>query len=324
MSFALPLAAALLAAGSARQESAPEAAAAAPAPAITVESLSDRLAIRAGDEPFCEYRFAEPPLPILYPLLAPGGVSVTRDWPMVASAPGPRDHPHHRSLWFAHGDVNGLDFWQGGEQGERIVQAGILVCAEEDGATSVHSANLWQAGERPVCLETRVMRFSAAEDGRRIDFCFRLLAAGEPVVFGDTKEGTFALRLAPELALAGERASGHARNSAGDEDGDVWGKRATWVEYSGTIGEQTIGVALFDHPTNLRHPTWWHARDYGLVAANPFGIHDFEGGASDRGELELAPGETLTLRYRLWLHEGAAEPAALDREFESFAATSEE
>ena len=286
---------------------------------ITLEGKADRFVVHDGTELFTEFIFHNDPKPILYPLLAPGGVAVTRDWPMVESSDEPHDHPHHQSLWFAHGSVNGHDFWSS-PNGEKIVHATSAGQYLEDGAEIV-SVHLWQIeGGHTLCRERRRMRFSAAEDGRRIDFTFELAPAAEALVFGDTKEGTFALRLAPSLALTGDGAQGHALNSAGERDADCWGKRAAWIEYSGPVEGHVVGVALLEHPANFRHPTWWHARDYGLVAANPFGVHDFEQKPAGTGDFTLAPGETLTLRYRLWLHEGTADAAALAREFERYAA----
>jgi hypothetical protein len=74
-----------------------------------------------------------------------------------------------------------------------------------------------------------------------------------------------------------------------------------------------------DHPSNLRHPTWWHARDYGLLAANPFGIHDFEGKEDEHlGDYTLKKDETLTLRYQVVVHQGTLESAALPKHFKKF------
>ena len=139
------------------------------------------------------------------------------------------------------------------------------------------------------------------------------------MVFGDTKEGSFALRLAPTLRLQGKVAAGSAVNSAGQEDGAVWGKRAAWVAYNGPVGDEEFTVAIFDHPNNLRHPTWWHARNYGLFAANPFGIHDFDGEPAGTGDYELAPGEELVLRYSVLLLRGERTPAQLAALWDSYA-----
>jgi hypothetical protein len=129
-----------------------------------------------------------------------------------------------------------------------------------------------------------------------------------------------AIRLHPALRLKGKVATGHCINSEGDKDKDCWGKRAKWVAYWGVIDGKTCGVAVFDHPTNLRHPTWWHARDYGLVAANPFGITDFEKGKHKRGagDYTLKQGETLDLRYRFVFFAGTAEQAKIGEKYEQW------
>jgi len=139
-----------------------------------------------------------------------------------------------------------------------------------------------------------------------------------PVTFGDTKEGTMAIRTHPALRLVGEHATGRAINSEGDSDRDLWGKRAKWVAYWGTIDGEVCGVAIFDHPENLRHPTWWHARDYGLIAANPFGVHDFENAEPGTGDYTLEWGETLTLRYRFVFFAGDAEEADIAGKYEQW------
>ena len=245
--------------------------------------------------PFATFHHGEGDrVPFLWPVLGPGGVEVTRAFPMEEGRSGESsDHPHHTSLWFAHGDVNGHDFWH-------------------DRVTSRHR---WVTGEDVSLLEeARTMTFQDLEGGRAIDLDLRLTAL-EDVTFGDTKEGTFALRLHPALRPKGEVAAGTAMNSEGDED--IWGKRARWVDYWGPVPHEgdtrVLGVAVLDHPDNLRHPSWWHARDYGLVGANPFGVHHFERKPKGTGDHALAKGETLRLRYRVFLHDGPGEKAAIDR-----------
>src|SRR5688500_9870697 len=112
--------------------------------------------------------------------------------------------------------------------------------------------------------------------------------------------------------------SGHGKivNAKGDRDGAAWGKRAEWCDYHAEHNGRTYGVAIFDHPQNLRHPTWWHARDYGLVAANPFGWHDFEARTTkaNAGAYTIPAGGSLTLHYRVYLHLGdEKEPKVADR-----------
>ncbi len=158
------------------------------------------------------------------------------------------------------------------------------------------------------------MRFSVEQSTRTIDFDLTLIATEKQVTFGDTKEGTFAMRLAPTLRLTGAVARGSARNSEGVTGKDVWGKRARWIEYSGPIGGEIVGVVIFDHPDNPRHPTWWHAREYGLVAANPFGRRAFQGSSQQAGDLVIQKGESIRMRYRIVIHDAAWDAKRLEAE----------
>ncbi|MCH8980330.1 MAG: PmoA family protein, partial [Armatimonadetes bacterium] len=146
------------------------------------------------------------------------------------------------------------------------------------------------------------------------------------LVLGDTKEGTMAVRTHPNLKLAqpdefkGKLPVGHAVNSEGVTGPDIWGKRAAWVDYWGEVEGRTVGIALFDHPDNPRHPTWWHAREYGLFAANPFGVSYFEGKPAGTGDLTLAAGEEVRFRYRFLFHTGDPEAAGVLGKYNKWAA----
>ena len=177
----------------------------------------------------------------------------------------------------------------------------------------------WKDPEGAVLLvERRRIEFGAEERFRWMDFELLFRAPNGDVTFGDTKEGFFAMRMAPELQLAGPVATATAVNSEGVEGKEVWGKRAAWVHYQGTVGGAPVGIAMFDHPKNFRHPTWWHARDYGLVAANPFGAHDFEEEPEGTGDYVLKRGESLRLRYRIWIHSGAMTPEDIAKQLEVY------
>ena len=270
------------------------------------------------DTTYATLHFAAEPRPYVYPLLGPSGASMTRGYPMEPLPGEAQDHPHHQSFWFAHGDVNGFDFWHGTGRGERIVSMGVEVFGPpviaETGLPELGSAGVkchyeWRVeGDRVLCTEMRFLWFHRREDRCTVDVHVVLTPVGEPLVLGDTKEGSFALRLHPALRVEGDLATGVLRNSEGQENREAWGKRARWIDDSGTIDGQQRGVAIFDHPTNPRHPTWWHARTYGLVAANPFGIHDFEGSPDGTGDLAVPLGEELELFYRVVLHEGWDAP----------------
>ena len=285
----------------------------------------DRVTVTVEGEEFTTYRFTGHDKPILYPLRAPGGVPLTRSWPIEKGVAGePEDHPHHESLWFTHGSVNGHDFWAPRAHGAgpdgpipHVEHVSIDRC--ESGETAIlETTSRWVDPDgNPVLTEHRTMIFSADETARSIEVTLELVADSGPVTFGDTKEGSFALRVRPALqpkdSNGSQGASGRLVNSEGLVDGAAWGKRARWVDYSGTIDGKAYGIAMLDHPANLRHPTWWHAREYGLSGANPFGIHDFAGEPEGAGNYTISQGKTLVLRYLVVFHEGDAGAAGIER-----------
>ncbi len=179
-------------------------------------------------------------------------------------------------------------------------------------------------GGKVLLTETRKMIFYGQPKTRMIDFDITLTAR-EKVTFGDTKEGTFALRLASGLeephsgAPAQPARTGHIVDSQGREaEKQVWGKRADWVDYYGVVEGEPLGIAIFDHPSNPRHPTYWHVRRYVLFAANIFGLRDFENDKSKNGSLTLAPGETLRFRYRVVIHPGDVRSAHIGRLYQDY------
>jgi hypothetical protein len=263
----------------------------------------------------------------LYPIVGPHEISITRNWPLKKDTRGEaHDHPHQKSMWFTHGDVNGVDFWTELPTSGRIVQTKLVRAKAEKDRAFIETENDWQDAKGKVLLsDTRLLTFSTVSGGRVIDWRIDLHASKGPVTFGDTKEGSLGIRTRPELQLANvpdqgvTAAKGHAMNSEGAKDLDIWGKRANWLDYWAEIDGKTVGVAVFDHPENSRHPTWWHARDYGLIAANPFGIHDFEKNKpADAGNLTIADGKSITLRYRFVFHEGTPEKAKIADLYEEY------
>jgi hypothetical protein len=157
-----------------------------------------------------------------------------------------------------------------------------------------------------------------------MDFEVTIHASHDDVTLGDTKEGSMAIRLAPTMRVEGSVARGHIVNGEGHRDGDAWGKRAAWCDYYGPIEGRVVGVAIFDHPSNPKHPTWWHVRTYGLFAANPFGAHDFEGRPKGTGDMKIKAGQSLTFRYRLYFHIGDTKQAAVAEHYEQYAAIKQE
>lgn len=290
------------------------------APAVDVLSLGDRLRVQIDGKLFTEYCYTNVPRPFFYPVLGADGKCVTRNWPMQEVKGEATDHPHHRSLWFAHGSVNGHDFWSEEKDFGKIVHTDFKKLASGDTEGVIVSKDKWvtAAGE-VVCTDTREHRFYKTPDGPMMDFNITIHASEGDVVFGDTKEGSMAIRLAPTLSMTGEAGQGQIVNSEGVTGKDAWGKRAKWCDYYGPVEGETVGVAIFEHPSNPRFPTWWHVRDYGLFAANPFGQHDFEKKPAGTGDLKIPRGESVTFRYRFFFHKGDAQTGKVAEAYEKYA-----
>ncbi|WP_160148070.1 PmoA family protein [Rubripirellula obstinata] len=267
--------------------------------------------------------------PIVYPVIGPSGQSMTRHFPMVTSMPfEERDHPHHRSLWFAHGDVNGIDFWAVGEATGTIVQRTGSAKVNESsfiksGAAVLTTENDWLSpdGER-VLSDVRRIAFFVDEGRRVIDFDILLVATDGDVNFGDTKEGIFGVRVAGSLKVEANQ-GGKIVNAEGETNADAWGKRSPWVDYSGPVyiegqPSQVAGITIHDCPSSFGYPARWHVRDYGLFAANPFGVHEFDGGSKRRG-IVLRQGKTMRLNYRVVLHDGAFDAEVTEADSKKFA-----
>ena len=257
-------------------------------------------------------------IPYLYPLTSPSGANILRHWPMEDDAPTEeKDHPHHRGLWLTHGNVNGFDFWAGSDKkNASIKEKSIYGEKVENGVASFNADLYWTVnGGAAILLEDRRHFISRPDEKTlRIDISSRLVARDKDVVFGDTKEGTFALRVDRTLRAKGPEAKATLINSNGETNAKAWGKRANWAAYSGPdeLGKPAV-VAILDDPSSFRHPTHWHARDYGLLAANPFGIHDFEKTKDKKaGNHTLKKGESITLKYTVIIHNGSLESAKLD------------
>ena len=272
---------------------------------ISIVRENGKLIVKAGGDLFTQYIYKDEKRskPVLYPVIGPLETPLTRKYPLEEKSEGEEsDHPHHASLWYTHGDVNGVDFWAVGENKGKIIHQEFL----EMKGNSFTSSNFWKDGEgKTICQDQRTLSFHEfGQNGRAIDIEITLMATVEDLVLGDTKEGSMGIRMAPEFRLRGKVARGSCLNSEGAVGKSIWGKRASWVSYWAKFDEQNLAISIFDHPSNPRHPTWWHARDYGLVAANPFGQHDFEGKPKGTGDMKLNLGEKVTFKYGFLFHLG--------------------
>jgi hypothetical protein len=291
---------------------------------VHIEHLPDRLRVEIDGQLFTEYFFTNVPRPYCYPLIGPGNTEMTRNWPMKTTPNEEHDHPHHRSFWFAHGAINGHDFWSEEKDFGKTVHVSFTEITSGPKAGTIGSSNNWVARDGTVvCTDDRTLRIyePLSADERVFDFEITLHASNGEITLGDTKEGTMAIRLAETMRLKGPVGHGHIVNSTGVRDGDTWGKRADWCDYYGPVDGKTVGVAIFDHPQNPRHPTWWHVRDYGLFAANPFGEHEFEK-LPDKaaGNLTVPAGSSITFRYRFYLHSGDEKQARVAQHYQDYIA----
>lgn len=277
--------------------------------------------IEIDGELFTEYRTKDSSHVYYWPLIGPGGAKMTRSWPMEEVAGEERDHPHHRSLWFAHGNVNGVDFWSeenshGGKTPVgKIVHDDTVAMKSGEQSGELVTRQKWVAPDGKIPLiGTQTLRvYDRGEAERLFDFEIKLTAYEGDVVFGDTKEGSAALRIAESMRLKTPQGKGAGRivNDRGKTDQEVWGQRAKWVAMRGPIAGKEYEIVFMEHPQSLRHPTRWHARDYGLFAANPFCEAEMsKTQPKESGAFTLKSGESLTLKYRILIHTGDATVAA--------------
>jgi len=296
---------------------------------VNVVRDGNHVDVLIGGRPFTTY-FFDPveAKPYFFPLRSAAGTVVTRGFPMTSDIAGEdRDEPHQRAMYFAHGDINGFDFW-----GEAAFPRWSDHSPETFGRTVFRELNEIRGGSRggrlratfdlvtragTIAHETQTYDFGGDERSRTIDCEFAIHASHGPVTMGDTKEGTFAIRVVKALDSPPGRMLN--ANGASDEKG-IWGKRAEWVDYSGRVATEDVGIAVFDHPQNLRTPTYWHARAYGLLAANPFGVRQFTGDRRQNGKHVIAAGEALVLRYRVFIHHGDPVQAQVAEAYRQFAA----
>jgi len=298
------------------------------AASVEVERKGDRVDVLMGGHPFTTY-YSGTAKPYLFPLRSAQGTIVTRGFPMDTNIPGEdRDEPHQRAMYFAHGDINGYDFW-----GEAEFPRWSRHPASTFGRTVFHKLDDMQGGPdsgtlrvefdlvtsegQVIAAETQAYTFTGDERARIIDCEFIVHANHGPVTMGDTKEGTFAIRVVKAL----DSPPGRMVNSEGAVgEKAVWGKRADWVDYDGNAAGEDVGIAVFDHPRNLRHPTYWHARRYGLLAANPFGVKEFTHDRRQDGSYVIAAGASLTLRYRVLIHHGDFQEARVADAYRQYVA----
>jgi hypothetical protein len=286
---------------------------------VSFKQEAGKVEVWVEGQPFTTYYFEGYNKPIFFPLRAASGTIVTRSYPMITGVAGEaQDHPHHKGLWFTHGDVNGVDFWSETDKTGKIVHRKFVAIKEGPKTGVLQSENDWvnPAGET-VLKEIREVTIHSQPGVRVMDFDLKLTAVAGSVKFGDTKEGSFGIRLAQPFS---DKDGGRMENSEGGQgEKECWGKAANWVDNTAKIKDETLGVAIFDHPTSFRHPSYWHVRGYTLFAVNPFGLHDFYNDKTKDGSHTLQKGQSISFRYRVYIHPGTAQDAKIAAQYKAYA-----
>lgn len=317
---------------------------------VVPNEAAGRVDISIDGKPFTSYIWpANLAKPVLYPLRTAEGTLVTRGYPLDPR-PGERvDHPHHVGLWFDYGDVNGIDFWNNSEviPAENAPKMGVIrqrkIVSAKSGAKQgqLEVETDWLTYDKKILLkeQTRFV-FRGGPKFRKIDRITTLRALDQKVVFTDDKEGVLGLRVTRALETPSDKpevftdANGGATSvtkldntgvngvylsSEGKQGDAVWGTRGRWCNLSGHLGNEPVTITILDYPANPGFPTFWHARGYGLFAANPLGKKVFTNGKEEMN-LTLAPNESVTFRYRVLILSEIATPDSTEAEYKQFVA----
>ena len=323
----------------------------APADDVSISVGKDVIEFKAGSAVVAKYATASSVAkPYLYPVLAPNGVGVTRAWPVEKGLPGEAstDHVHQKSVWFCHGDVipegielkvksankgdKGVDFWSEAKDKDGTPRHGTIVCTKvskpvqhaKDHA-SIETHNEWRTPDgMKIMDEVRVIHFTDGQEGRTFAFDVTLQATVCPITFGDTKEGSFGIRVHDALRPQEKTgaivttAEGKTVNPPAKDNMPIWGHPTNWIDYSGKVGGKEVGIAVFDHPNNPRSS--WHVRAYGLNAANPFGrVLSLFPSQRDKTELlKIMKGSELKLKYAVYAHTGDVTSGKVAEAFDGF------
>jgi hypothetical protein len=281
---------------------------------IRITAKKHQVRVEAGSTLSTSFHFGEQwAKPFLYPIVSPKGIVLSRGFPLEHRANESTDHKWHRGMWIGHGLINGHDFWreQTPETTGRLRVTGEV--AVRRSGFSVMADLVPPAGSKRLGSLIQEWEFGMRPRGFVIDVAFTWLAnAEEALHFGDTDDGGFGFRLRDEFRE--DRGAILSSDSGARGTKMLWGKPAKWIDYSAVVDGRAAGVTMYDHPGNFRYPTEWHARPYGLNAANPFASRSFRGSGVPSGDYTIPRGGKLQLRYRVLWHDGWGESLRLSEE----------
>jgi hypothetical protein len=302
---------------------------------VAVSEDGDVVHVKIDGKPFTDFysKGGNAMKPFMYPLRSATGKILTRQFPMETNVDGePTDHPHHRGLWFAYENINGVDYWNN-EADYKSTNRGHMEVKKISDVHSGADAGGFKAdidwidtNGKTVLSEARTTAFHETSTSRIIDVNL-VLTAKDEIKWGDAKDGAFGLRLTPALCEPGGSKKGgaskipgtgkmtNAEGASGEKE--AWGKPSHWIDYAGEIDGEKIGVAVFDHPGNSR-PARWHSRGYGLLAANPFGLKSFTNDKSQDGSFTMKAGDTMHFQYRVIIHPGDTASANIPALWEEY------
>ena len=319
---------------------------------VTFKNGQSSVDVLIGGKPFTSYFFPGQDIlkkAVLFPLISAQGTTITRGYPMAPRAGERVDHPHHVGMWLNYEDVNGFDYWnnstnivaslQNHKMGT-IVHSSIVKQDAKKGLLEVSADWIDNDGKgQKVLQEKTTYIFSGTADSRTVDRITTLTAVADQVLFKDVKDGMFAIRVARQLEIPSNKpdvftdahgvetkvpvmdntgVNGDYLSSEGVKGEAVWSTRAKWMNLHGEMDNHSISVTIFDHPSNVSYPSYWHSRGYGLFAVNPLGAKVFSNGKDERN-LTLKKGESVTFRYRTLISDRLNTKEELDKIQSDFA-----
>jgi len=317
---------------------------------VIAKEQERRVDISIDGKPFTSYIWpATLKKPVLYPLRTARGTIITRGFPLE-QRPGERiDHPHHSGLWFNYENVNGLDFWNNSDAIKpedapkmgTILQRSIVSAKSGAREGELDVETDWVSFAKKVLLNEHThFVFRGGADFRSVDRITTLRALDEKVSFPDTKDGMLGLRVTRALEIPSDKpevftdASGRPTTvatldntgvngtyltSEGKKGDAAWSTRGRWCNLSGMVGDEPVTITILDHPKNPGFPTYWHARGYGLFAANPLGEKIFSNGKEELN-FSLAPHASVIFRYRIVISSAILTPEATEAAYKDFVA----